>query len=224
MKETVKRIDFEEWHRTHDAPQVNKQAIEDVREGRKHDVQIAFISQRATDFSADLVGQATGYWILKCGDEKEAQNVIETFQLTEASAYVVRHRLPGPGRNGAPFFVVMKAAGQKYEQLLVNMLGPIELWAFSSTPGDTALRSRLFARMHSTRALRCLACVFPGGSAEKEITRRKAEAMRASAGQDEVVVAGVLNELVEEIVEGKGIAAGLFRRLAEFDEVTQEAA
>ncbi|WP_291366584.1 ATP-binding protein [Acetobacter sp. UBA5411] len=224
MKETVKRIDFEEWHRTHDAPQVNKQAIEDVREGRKHNVQIAFISQRATDFSADLVGQATGYWILKCGDEKEAQNVIETFQLTEASAYVVRHRLPGPGRNGAPFFVVMKAAGQKYEQLLVNMLGPVELWAFSSTPGDTALRSRLFARMHSTRALRCLACVFPGGSAEKEITRRKAEAMRASAGQDDVVVAGVLNELVEEIVEGKGIAAGLFRRLAEFDEVTQEAA
>ena len=224
MRETLKRIDFEEWHRTHDAPQVNKQAIEDVREGRKHYVQMAFISQRAADFSADLVGQATAYWVLKCGDEKEAQNVIDTFQLTDASAYVVRHRLPGPGRDGAPFFVMMKAAGQKYEQLLINMLGPIELWAFSSTPGDTALRTRLFARMDSPRALRCLASVFPGGSAEKEITRRKAEAMRLKAGQDDVIVAGVLDGLVDEIVSGTGIAVGLFRRLAEFDDLRREAA
>ncbi|KXV49945.1 secretion protein [Gluconobacter albidus] len=224
MKETIKRLDFEEWHRAKDAPQVDKQAIRDVREGRKHNVQLSFISQRSGDFSGDLVGQSTARWILKCGDEREANEMIENFKLTPASAYVVRHRLPGPGRNGAPFFLVMNAAEGKYEQLLVNVLGPIELWAFSSTPNDTALRSRLFARMPSSRALRCLAIVFPGGSAEKELTRRKAEAMKTSFLQEEQAQQGVMDALVDEILSGQGIAVGLYDRLDAMDEQKRAAA
>lgn len=224
MKETIKRLDFEEWHRPKEAPQVDKQAIRDVREGRKHNVQLSFISQRSGDFSADLVGQSTARWILKCGDEREANEMIENFKLTPASAYVVRNRLPGPGRNGAPFFVVMNAAEGKYEQLLVNVLGPIELWAFSSTPNDTALRSRLFARMPSSRALRCLAIVFPGGSAEKELARRKALAMKSSFLQDEQAQQGVMDALVDEILSGQGIAGGLYERLEAMDEQQRAAA
>ncbi|WP_048884025.1 hypothetical protein, partial [Komagataeibacter intermedius] len=48
MYETTKRVDFDEWHRTEPAPQVDKQAVRDGREGRKHNVQLAFISQNHT--------------------------------------------------------------------------------------------------------------------------------------------------------------------------------
>jgi hypothetical protein len=40
------------------------------------------------------------------------------------------------------------AISQSFNEVkLVNSLGPVELWALSTTPGDTALRNRLYARI-----------------------------------------------------------------------------
>ena len=47
--ETVKRIDYDEWHRTQGSALVRAQAELDVREGRKHNVQLGFASQRLSD-------------------------------------------------------------------------------------------------------------------------------------------------------------------------------
>jgi len=49
--ETVKRLDYDEWHRTAGSPLVQAMAELDVREGRKHNTQIGFASQRLSDFS-----------------------------------------------------------------------------------------------------------------------------------------------------------------------------
>lgn len=38
--------------------------------------------------------------------------------------------------------------------MLVNSLGPIELWALSTTPGDTGLRNRLYDRVGFSEGLR----------------------------------------------------------------------
>ncbi|WP_265000997.1 hypothetical protein, partial [Komagataeibacter europaeus] len=65
-----------EWHRTEPAPQVDKQAVRDGREGRKHNVQLAFISQNHTDFSEDLYKISTARWVLKCGDQETADSLI----------------------------------------------------------------------------------------------------------------------------------------------------
>ena len=82
------------------------------------------------------ISQSTGRFVLRAGDEREAEEVIERFNLTPASAAVVRHGLHGPGPGGAPFLAIMQIDNSKYEQLLVNNLGPIELWALS-TIGST---------------------------------------------------------------------------------------
>jgi intracellular multiplication protein IcmB len=131
--------------------------------------------------------------------------VIERFNLTPASALVVRHGLHGPGPNGAPFLAIMQIDNSKYEQLLVNSLGPIELWALSTTPQDAALRNRLYEAVGFQEALRRLAKVFPAGSAEKEIERRKEERLRG--GEMEARAAeSVLEALTAELVDGRGVA------------------
>ena len=202
--EAVKRLDYDEWHRTKGSPLVRAQAELDVREGRKHNIQLGFSSQRLEDIGEAIVAQSTGRFILRTGDEREREEVITRFDLSAASADVVRYSLNGPGPNGAPFLAVLLAGGAKYEQMLVNSLGPVELWALSTTPGDTSLRNRLYAAVGFSEALRRLARVFDRGSAVKEIERRKNE--RLKRGElDTRAEAGVVDELAAELIDGKGL-------------------
>src|ERR1700733_2006414 len=201
VMESVKRLDYDEWHRTEGSPQVRAQAELDVREGRKHNIQLGFSSQRLKDMGDGITSQATGRFILRAGDEKEAEEIISRFNLSEASAGIVRFGLHGPGPGGAPFLAVFSAGGAKYEQMLVNSLGPIELWALSTTPGDTGVRNRLYDRVGFSEGLRRLSKVFPRGSALKEIERRKKDRlMRGELGTKAEL--GVIDELARELIDG----------------------
>ena len=203
--ETVKRLDYDEWHRTQGSPQVRAQAELDSREGRKHNIQLGFASQRLSDMGDALISQSTGRFVLRAGDEREAEEVIERFNLTPASAAVVRHGLHGPGPKGAPFLAIMQIDNSKYEQLLVNNLGPIELWALSTTPDDAALRNRLYEAVGFREALRRLAKVFPTGSAQKEVERRRSERLRG--GEMEAhATQSVVEGLTAELIDGRGVA------------------
>ncbi|HTV32450.1 MAG TPA: ATP-binding protein [Methylocella sp.] len=204
----VKRLDYDEWHRTQGSPLVRAQAELDVREGRKHNVQLGFSSQRLGDMGDAIVSQSTGRFVLRAGDEEEARRIIERFHLSEASADVVRYRLHGPSAAGAPFLAILEIGNAKYEQMLVNTLGPVELWALSTTPGDTALRNRLYERVGFQEALRRLSKIFPAGSAVPEIERRRTD--RAARGDSGLRGGeGVIEELVEELVKGHGLGLPL---------------
>ena len=99
---------------------------------------------------------------------------------------------------------MLTAGGAKYEQMLINSLGPVELWALSTTPGDTSLRNRLYAALGFSEALRRLAKVFKRGSAVKEIERRKNE--RLKRGElDTRAEAGVVDEIAAELIDGRGL-------------------
>ncbi len=204
IKETVKRLDYDEWHRTKNSPQVQAQAERDVLEGPKHNVQLGFTSQRLSHMSKGIASQATGRFVLKAGDQDEAEEIITRFNLSQAGADVVRYGLGGPGAEGAPFLIVLDAGGERWEQKLVNQLGPVELWALSTTPADTALRGRLYDRLGFSEGLRRLSRVFPAGSAEKEIERRKKERLGRGEGDDRAT-AGVVDELARELVDGEGL-------------------
>ena len=92
--------------------------------------------------------------------------------------------------------------------MVVNSLGPVELWGLSTTPPDVALRTRLYERLGPVEARRRLARVFSTGSAEKEITRRKAERMRR--GDEEArAERGVIDEMAAELIDGTGLAISL---------------
>lgn len=202
--ETIKRLDFDEWHRTQNSPQVQAQAERDMREGPKHNVQLGFASQRLKDMSPAIISQSTGRFVLKAGDVEEAEEIIQRFGLGEASANNVRHALSGPGPGGAPFLAQFTVDASKWEQMLVNSLGPVELWALSTTPGDAALRNRLYSRLGFSEALRRLSRVFPFGSAEKEIAQRKDDRLKRGENEEGASV-GVLDELALELTNGSGL-------------------
>ena len=117
----------------------------------------------------------------------------------------VRHRLTGPRRDeGAPFLAIFRAEQAHYEQFLVNSLGPVELWALSTTPADTSLRTRLYDRVGFSEGLRRLSKAFPNGSATEEIERRTKDRLRKGDVADRIE-SGVIDELAAELIEGRGL-------------------
>lgn len=203
IKESPKRLCYDEFHRTSKSAAVRSQIVRDVREGRKWGVQIVLSSQLLGDFDDDMVDLATGVWILGAAvSDSAVEKAQERFGLSDTARWIMRHRLTGPRSTGAPALFVLGSNDGRYEQHLVNTLGPIELWALSTSSEDVAIRTRLYERIGASIARRMLAAAFPGGSARSEIRRRVD--MRSDSGE---VESAATYAIVEEIVEEMVVAA-----------------
>ncbi|MFY9288375.1 MAG: type IV secretion protein IcmB, partial [Alphaproteobacteria bacterium] len=201
IRETPKRICFDEFHRTSKTPAVRSQVVRDVREGRKWGVQIVLASQLLSDFSKDMVDLATGVWI--CGTAVSDAAITETaerFGLSDTARWVMRYRLTGPRPSGAPVLLLLSTNEGRYEQHLVNTLGPVELWALSTSSEDVQLRDLLYTALGAPHARQVLARYFPGGSARQEIRRRII--LRTEKGEVESgAISMVISEMIKEMVE-----------------------
>jgi len=201
VMETPKRLCYDEFHRTSRSNAVRAQVVRDVREGRKRSVQIALSSQLLDDFDDDMVDLATGVWVLGAAISDQAvDNIQERFGLSETARNVIRYKLTGPKASGAPALLVLGTTEGRFEQHLINTLGPIELWALSTSSEDVAIRTRLYDKLGASRARQMLAANFPGGSARGEIKRRiimlaeKGETRSAALNE---VIKTIVNELIE---------------------------
>jgi intracellular multiplication protein IcmB len=198
LRETPKKIVMDEFHRTKSSPQVREQAMIDIREGRKWGVHIALSSQLLTDFDDAMVDMATGVWIMGATTERSAQEAARIFGLSPAANAVLRTELNGPGPAGAPFLALLNLKEGSHEHLLYNTLGPMELWAFSTTPADATLRNRLYEELGPREARKRLATRWPGGSAQREIEGRVARMMElGTISIDDNT--GVIEQLVKEV-------------------------
>ena len=140
------------------------QVERDVREARKLRVRLALASQRLEDFGGALAELANRYWILGAGGKaKEAETLAAMFTLGGTLSDVVRYRLTGPGRDGAPALLIAAGQGGRFEQLVVNTPGPAELWALTTSPADVALRRRVHALLPPARARGGAGSRLPGG-------------------------------------------------------------
>lgn len=201
IMETPKRLCYDEFHRTGGSLSVRSQLVRDVREGRKRGVQIALSSQLLDDFDQDMVDLATGVWVLGAAISDQAvDNIRERFGLSQTARNIIRYKLTGPKAGGAPVLFVLGTVEGRYEQFLFNTLGPIEIWALSTSSEDVAIRSRLYEKLGAHRARQMLAANFPSGSARSEIKRRiialaeKGEARSSALSQ-------VVDDIVRELVE-----------------------
>jgi len=199
IRESPKRLCYDEFHRTAGAPAVRAQVERDVREARKLRVRLALASQRLEDFGGALAELANRYWILGAGGKtREEETLAALFSLSDTLSETVRYRLTGPGRDGAPALLIASGQGGRFEQLLVNTPGPVELWALTTSPPDAALRRRLYARLPPADARRALARAFPEGTARSRIKRELAcmdSAEAGRAGSEEAV----LDRLADEV-------------------------
>jgi intracellular multiplication protein IcmB len=205
IREIPKRLCYDEFHRTAKSFSVRSQLIRDVREGRKWGVQIVLASQLLNDFSTDMIDLATGIWV--CGStasERAIQELGNKFSLSETARWVVRYRLTGPKSSGAPVLFILSTTEGRYEQHLINTLGPIELWALSTSAEDVVIRTRLYERVGAQRARRLLATVFPGGTARHEIRRRvviRTESGELTTNAQQAVMQELVDELAAHVTD-----------------------
>jgi intracellular multiplication protein IcmB len=200
VRESPKRINYDEFHRTSRTPAVRAQVVRDVREGRKWGVQIVLASQLLDDFSKDMVDLATGVWI--CGtavSERAINDTAACFGLNDTARWVMRYRLTGPRPSGAPVLLLLSTNEGRYDQHIINTLGPIELWALSTSGEDVTLRTYLYDNLGASNGRETLAKFFPGGTARHEIRRRIV--IRAERGEMETgSTSFVIKELADELI------------------------
>ncbi len=201
IKESPKRLCYDEFHRTSKSQQVRSQVIRDVREGRKWGVQIVLSSQLLKDFDNDMVDLATGVWILGSAvSDSAVQDARERFSLSDTAVWIMRNRLTGPRAGiGAPALFILATNEGRYEQHLINTLGPVELWALSTSSEDVALRRRMYTRLGASRGRQVLAANFPGGSARNEIKRR-VDVYNEAGDNKRGTVSNVVEEIAGELV------------------------
>ena len=191
LRETPKRLAYDEFHRTAASAAVRAQVERDVREARKLRVRLCLASQRIEDFGEALVELATRFWILGAGGKRrEIEALSKVFDLNETAADAVSFLLTGPGRDGAPALLV--SADPRAERIVVNTPGPVELWALTTSPRDAALRDRLYRRMPPAQARAALARRFPEGTARDAV-----DAELRRGGRD--AETAVLDRLADEL-------------------------
>ncbi len=204
--ETPKRLCYDEFHRTSKSKSVRNQLVRDVREGRKRGIQIILASQMLQDFDDDMVDLATGVWILGAAiSDGAVEATQERFGLTDTARWIMRHKLTGPKAGGAPLLLVLGTTEGRCEQHLINTLGPVELWAFSTSVEDVLVRTKLYARLGAGQARRLLAANFPGGSARSEI-RRRVVLLSEKGDVANATVSAVIDRIVEEMVSSTKVS------------------
>ena len=201
IREEPKRIVFDEFHRTSKAQAVRDQVIVDMREGRKWKVQVALLSQSLDDFDPIMVEFATAIFIMDAGPKQAIEKSTKVFGLSDTAKLALETKVHGPRHDGSTFLAVFSTKTGVNTQLITSTIGPIELWAFSTTAEDVRIRNTLYERIGAAKTRRLLAKLYPSGSAakviEERLTRIKKE--KATLFKDDTV--NVIDQLVEEIMK-----------------------
>ena len=198
LNKDPKRICYDEFHRTSGAEAVRDQVELDMREGRKFRVDVMLASQSLKDFSPVMLELSTGVFVMDGGNELTLRDIENLFGLqnpTEKNA--LRTRVHPPRRGGGTFLAKFETNQGKYTMLLSATLGPIELWAFSTSAEASAIRNKLYERLGPGRARRALAAAYPEGNADADIALRK-ERLRESNG---LLLEGQTNDVYAQIVD-----------------------
>ena len=201
IREDPKRIVYDEFHRTSKSSAVREQVIIDMREGRKWKVQISLLSQSIDDFDPVMVDFATSIYIMDAGPSQAIEKTAKIFGLSETAKIALRTRVHGPRQGGATFLAQFATKNGVNVQLLTLTLGPIELWAFSTTAEDAAVRNQLYRHLGPAEARRFLALLFPNGTVSKEVAERLNLLKEQTGLIEDEGGKGVIDQLVAEILD-----------------------
>lgn len=202
LREDPKRIVYDEFHRTARTRAVRDQVIVDMREGRKWKVQVALISQSLDDFDPVMIEFSTSVYIMDAGPAQTIRKAAEIFGLSETAQKALATRVHGPREGGATFLAQFATKEGVNTQLLTVTIGPIELWAFSTTAEDAKLRNILYKRLGPVKARQVLARLFPSGSAARLLEERLSRAREQEGLIGDVSTLSIVDELAEEILRG----------------------
>lgn len=202
LLEDPKRICYDEFHRTSKASMVREQVLIDMREGRKWKVDIMLSSQDLKDFDDIMIKMSSGVFVMDGGTASTIDEISKTFGFSDpAERHALERRVKPPRKGGGVFMAKFATKSGWYTMLLSATLGAMELWAFSTTAEDVAIRNRLYERIGHTRALKVLAYVYPHGSAQTDVEDRKARMRESGKEKMEGAEIGVIETIVNDLLD-----------------------
>lgn len=200
VADELKALVMDEFHNTGSDGKGQDGLVDTVvklgREGRKWNIRIALISQYLSDFPATLLDAATSVYVMRGGQAGDEKVLKERFDVDGEAIRRLRQEARGPMPAGGNYLAIFKTKVGKIVQILTNTVGPTEMWAFSTTPSDMALRGRLYAAIGPYDARRLLAQRFPSGSAAAVVEHRKQNA--EDDGEQISIIEQLANELLED--------------------------
>lgn len=194
VQDEQKTIAYDEVHNTGGQQAFVQTMIKDGREGRKWGIRIVNASQYLEDYPRELLNAATAVYVMRGGNAADEEILRTIYQVSEEAIRRLQLEAVGPGPEGGNFLALFRTKVGFVVQLLTNTVGPIELWAFSTTQEDVALRNRLYKRIGPYEARKLLAEHFPLGSAQEMIEYMRAE---SSAKEDVSVIERLATKLVD---------------------------
>ena len=186
MFETLKFLQYDEFHNANGMDDVVREVKTDFREGRKYNVVPLLSSQLFTDFDEELVDVANNFFVLGVGSEKAAAYVQQVFQLSHSERHAITNKCLGPTAKGAPLLGIFKTNDGLVSELLYNSASAMEQWAFNSSAVDSQMRREVTHNLDGNYwlALKGLAHYFPQGTVRHEIERMRLEATSEGADED----------------------------------------
>ena len=167
VEQTRKRFTFDEFHVTGASPVMAAQIDQDIRQGRKWGLEIYLASQRIQDF-VNYVDLASNVLVLKSDTDRDRREMQGVLGVSDAVVEGVRQWVNGPSKdiNVAPVFLIGRktTAGESW-LFARNRIGPVRLWALSTTLEDRAVRNALYTMTGDVNlALEMLAARWPNGT------------------------------------------------------------
>ena len=86
-------------------------------------------------------------------------------------------------------------------QLLTSTLGPVELWAFTTTAEDVNIRNKLYKKIGPSAARRVLATLFPAGTATKYLNDKLTSLKQQTGFIDEDMRLSTIDQLLKDIMD-----------------------
>ena len=174
LKQDHKRIFFDEFHRVSQNSSVADQIVSDIqtviRESRKWNIHIALYSQEPDDIPPTIANLSTTAFVFGVNGKRSiAETAAERFGMGASAVEAMMTNLKKPDVRGSTIIARYVINEGTVVQTLRNTLGPIALWAFSSTREDTILRDRLYLEFGPRVTRSVLAQIYPKGSIKEDV-------------------------------------------------------
>jgi len=197
-----KVIAYDEIHNTNGQEAFVNTMERDGREGRKWGIRIIAISHYLSDYPDKLLNSATSIFVMRGNNDADEEILRNKFKLRDEAITRLQRECSGPGPDGANFLALIRTKVGTIIQLLTNTVGPIEMWAFSTTQQDVALRNKLYKAIGAKDARQILAEKFPLGTAMETIEYMQSQ---TDESDEKSAVDKLAISMIREVSKRKGL-------------------
>lgn len=190
---------MDEFHKTGNHRSLQEQMFTDGREARKWNMEIILASQLMEDFGP-LTKIATAAFILDAGTPKTRKWLRDDMGLTDTEEHALTNFVHGANKHGCTFLARFETKNATYSQLFTMSIGPMRLWALTTTSEDRKLRAMLYEQMPRQDALALLAKHFPSGGCKEMVERLKRDIYRDVEFVDDDMERSVIARIAKDMV------------------------